>query len=305
MSHRFEAKQQFKVFVAPSCRLIPDGENRIPLVRLAWLLNSRGSERVFMKSWYNKNDCEHLSAYHAYYPVPAAAMLWCGVPHDDAQEELDKIIEHPSIRGVFTHPYIPCFEVRCRIIHDAIESKALPSARENGKTVTTEDHVRPERRHVSRANLKAWISKEHPSDMPDFLFDEIERNTHAAFGKDTFLVLQADRDALKARLEKASEAYQTLKKNMDDIVGERESLRAMVEKANTPGERSETTYLNIIGAMLALMLGKSPTGNAQSVFDNQSAIISALLGYYDGKPGIAGRTLEEKFAAGKRSLNAT
>jgi hypothetical protein len=52
-------------------------------------------------------------------------------------------------------------------------------------------------------------------------------------------------------------------------------------------------------------LGKSPAGKPQSVFDNQAAIIAALLGHHEGKPGISARTLEEKFAAGKRSLTAT
>lgn len=69
--------------------------------------------------------------------------------------------------------------------------------------------------------------------------------------------------------------------------------------------RAETTYLNIIGGLLALMLGKSPAGNPQSVFDNQAAIISALLGHHADKPGIAQRTLEEKFAAAKRSLTGS
>ena len=66
--------------------------------------------------------------------------------------------------------------------------------------------------------------------------------------------------------------------------------------------RAETTYLNIIGAMLELMLSKSPSGKRYSVFDNQAAIIAALLGNNEKKPGISERTLEQKFAAAKRSL---
>ncbi len=87
--------------------------------------------------------------------------------------------------------------------------------------------------------------------------------------------------------------------------GERDSLRAIVEKMSAPGDRAETTYMNIIGGLLALMLGKSPAGKAQSVYESQAAIISAMLAHHEGKPGIAARTLEEKFAAAKRSLNGT
>lgn len=68
--------------------------------------------------------------------------------------------------------------------------------------------------------------------------------------------------------------------------------------------RSETTYLNIIGAMLHLMLGKSPGGQEHSIFTNQAAIIEALLGYNEAKQGISTRTLEEKFAAAKRQLES-
>ena len=68
--------------------------------------------------------------------------------------------------------------------------------------------------------------------------------------------------------------------------------------------RAETTYLNIIGALLELMLNKTPAGKPQSVFDSQSAIIGALLANNEGKPGISQRTLDDKFAAAKRSLGA-
>jgi len=253
-----------------------------------------------MKPWHNKNDCEHLRAYHAYYPVPAAAMLWCGVPPDDAQEELNRISPHPHIRGVFTHPFIPCFEVRCRIIHDAIESRTLPASRENGKV--TDEHIAPERRHVSREHLKAWIAKEHPADKPAFLFDEIERKTHAAINADAFRALQADRDALKARIDKAEEWAKTIIAEKNALLGERDSLRAMVDKANAPGGRSEKTYLNIIGGLLALMLGKSPSGKSQSSFENQGAVISAMLAHYGHIKGMGDSNLEKIMADANKTL---
>lgn len=256
-----------------------------------------------MKPWHNKNDCEHLRAYHAYYSVPAAAMLWCGVPPDEVEEELNRISPNPHIRGVYTHPFIPCFEVRCRIIHDAIESRTLPASRENGKV--TDEHIAPERRHVSREHLKAWIAREHPADKPAFLFDEIERKTHSGITADAWRALQADHDTARAELEKARARMHEVVREMDAMRGERDSLRAMVEKTKVPGERAETTYLNIIGALLALMLGKSPAGKPQSLFENQGAIISAMLAHHEGKPGISPRTLEDKFAAAKRSLTAT
>lgn len=66
--------------------------------------------------------------------------------------------------------------------------------------------------------------------------------------------------------------------------------------------REETTLLNIAGGLLGLVLGKTPSGKAQSVFKDQTAVIEALLAHHAGKPGIAKRTLEAKLAAAKRSL---
>ncbi len=70
-------------------------------------------------------------------------------------------------------------------------------------------------------------------------------------------------------------------------------------------QRSETTYLNIIGALIEVMLSNSPGGRPHSVFQSQVAVIDSLLAHFPGTPGIAKRTLEEKFAEGKRSLHAT
>jgi hypothetical protein len=255
------------------------------------------------KPWENES-CEHVQSYYTIYPVPVAAALWCGIPPGEIQEHLDA--SNQVHRAVYRHPYIPCLEPRCRAMHEAIEKGALLVSRENGKSFDgTTDHVAPERRHVTRQNLKEWIAREFPADKPAFLFDEIERKTHAAINADAFRALQADRDALKARIDKAEEWAKTIIAERNALLGERDSLRAMVEKMNAPGERAETTYLNIIGAMLGLMLGKSPAGKPQSVFDNQAAIIAALLGHHEGKPGISARTLEDKFAAAKRSLTAT
>ena len=255
-----------------------------------------------MKAWYNKNDCEHLQAYHAYYPLPAAALLWCGVPADEVEEELGRASSHPQLRGVFRHPYIPCFEVRCRILHDAIESGTLAASRENGKI--TSDHIAPERRHLSRESLKAWIAKEHPSDKPAFLFDAIERSTHAAINADSFRALQVDLDASRVELEKAKARAQKSDDELSAMRGERDSLRAIADKMVAPGVRAETTYLNIIGGLLGLMLGATPGGQKGSAYESQAAIISALLAYHEGKQGIADSTLEQKFAEANRSIKA-
>jgi hypothetical protein len=257
-----------------------------------------------MKKPWENDSCEHVQSYCTVYPVPVAAALWCGIPPDKIKDHLDQAVEvHPAI---YQHPSIKCLEHRCRAMHEAIEKGALPVSRENGRSFDgSKEHVAPARRHVTRQNLKEWIAREFPSDKPAFLFDEIERKTHAAINADVFRALQADRDAARAELAQARAwADETIAK-MNTMQGDHDSLLARVQKMNAPGERAETTYLNIIGGLLALMLGKSPAGKPQSVFNNQAAIIAALLANHPGKPGISARTLQDKFAEAKRSLNAT
>ena len=233
------------------------------------------------KPW-ETDSCEAVQAYFTVYPVAVAAALWCGIPPEDIEESLS--ISTQTSRGVYKHPYIRCLEPRCRAIHDAIEKGLLPCSRENGKVV--QEHVANERRHVSRQHLKDWIAAQFPSDKPAFLFDEIERNTHAAINADSFRALQADRDALKARVEKAADEYRKLRSERDILIAERDALAEQIKNPQDPGPRAQTTYLNNIGAMVAVVLGKSPAGKPNSVFNSQSAVIDHVLAHYDGKPGI-------------------
>jgi hypothetical protein len=64
------------------------------------------------------------------------------------------------------------------------------------------------------------------------------------------------------------------------------------------------TYLNIIGGLLELLLGKSPAGQKLSVFEDQASVISALEAHFPGAPGLSKRNLEGKFSDARRSLKA-
>jgi hypothetical protein len=200
------------------------------------------------KPWEN-DSCEQVQSYFTIYPVPVAAALWCCIPAAEVQEHLN--VSTQVYRAVYRHPYIRCLEPRCRAIHEAIESGALPVSRESGNVTT--DHVAPERRHVSRQNLKEWIAKEFPGDKPPFLFDEIERNAHAAINADSYRALQADRDAARAELEKAKTRATDAIRELDAMRGERDSLRAMVDRKSSdktePTGKDRNTMLRLIGGL--------------------------------------------------------
>ena len=249
---------------------------------------------------YDAKSCSALEK--PYYKPIEAALRWCNlIQHEVAilQRTGDSLF--PGI-GVF--PQWPCLRANAEKIYDAILNGELTGGRD-GRSVSAGDHVAKERLTIRHNDLKAWMAKHYPDQKPAFLFDVVERTTHAAINAESFLALQADRDALNSRIEKATEAYRALRQDRDAIAGERDSLAAMVKKMDVPGARAETTYLNIIGGLLSLMLGKSPGGVAQSIFHNQAAIISALLAYHSDKPGIADSTLEAKFAEANRSIKAS
>jgi hypothetical protein len=252
------------------------------------------------KPWEN-DSCEAVQAYFTVYRVPVAAALWCGIPVADVEDHLSQCQE--VVKGILKHPYIHCLEPRCRAIHDAIVKGLLPCSRENGKVVPTQEHVAADRRHVSRQHLKDWIAATFPTDKPEFLFDAVERNVHPAISVEAFQALQADRHALEAKLETARDEYRKLRDERNQLSGDLQALQEQTQHPKLPGPRSETTYLNIIGAMLAVMLNKNSAGKANSVFENQSAVISNIVAHYGAKPGISQRNLEEKFSEAKRSLS--
>jgi len=261
---------------------------------------------TLMKRSWKSDNCATMKAHYAVYSVPQAAALWCGVPEDQVAEivnEASQLSPTGLGRSIWSHASVPCLEPRSRAIAEAIEDGSLPHGREDGQTVS-DDHVAYERRHFFGRDLKAWMVKAFPNEKPAFLFDDIEQNSHTSISADAYRALKAEHDKLEKRLENAKSEFKILRDEKGAIESERDSLKAMTDKIGSPGERAESTYLNIIGAMLDLMLGKSPGGQAHSIFTSQSAVIQALLGHHEGKQGIAARTLEEKFAEAKRSLKA-
>lgn len=261
-----------------------------------------------MQQPWETDNCASMKAHYRVYSIPQAAALWCGVPETQVNkivQEATQLSQSGLGRSIWIHPAVPCLEPRSRAIAEAIEDGSLPHGREDGRTVSIGDHVAYERRCFFGRDLKKWMEKAFQNEKPAFLFDDIERSTHTAISADVYRALKAEHDKLEKRLENAKSEYKKLRGEKDDIELERDSLKAMADKVGTPGERAESTYQNIIGAMLELMLSKSPGGQPYSTFASQSAIISAPLAHHEGKPGIAARTLEEKFAAAKRSLTAT
>jgi len=136
-------------------------------------------------------------------------------------------------------------------------------------------------------DLKRWIAKTYPDQKPSFLFDEFEKQLHSAIDLDSVQALLLQVKTLKAQLSARVQPQQP---------------KSAESKTQLP-IRAETTYLNIIGGLLTLLLGQSPNGVRYSSFNTLESVISALIAHHNGRPGITERTLWAKFAEAKRQLS--
>lgn len=249
---------------------------------------------------YDSKSCNALQ--RPFYRPVEAALRWCNLTQHEGMILQSLGDDHIPKTGQF--PQWPCLQANTEKILDAILHGEIPHGRD-GKSVPAGEHVARPRLTVRHTDLREWMVKFHPGSKPAFLFDEIERNAHAAINADSFRALQADRDAARTELEQARKWGNAIVTERDALLGERDSLRAMVDKMAVPGERAEATYLTIIGALLELALGKSEAGRAHSIFASQAAIIDALIAHNPSAPGISKTTLEGKFADARRRLHAT
>lgn len=117
---------------------------------------------------------------------------------------------------------------------------------------------------------------------------------------DVVQALALERDSLKEQIHQRDRDIAMLRSQRDSV-SERNTRPHRA--GSVLSERSETTYLNIIGGLLTLLLERSQSAQSHARFTTQESVISALVEQYGRLPGISERTLLAKFAAAKRSLS--
>lgn len=265
-----------------------------------------------MKNQWENDSCETVQACYSVYHVSVAAALWCGVSADKVAEELKRAQPIGSAnalsRATLRHPYLKCLEPRIRAIHAAIDSGKLQACREDGRK--TPEHVAYERRHVYGLDLKEWAKEIAPTERPTFLFDEIERSTHSAINADSYRSLKAAYDAAEHKLSQANERIWKSEEAKGLAEAECNSLRTIVESLTTqikandaPGQRAETTYLNIIAALLDCIGGNLPGIEKHPSFSSEAQMIQVLDRLFDGYAGLSASTLSRKFPEARRSIS--
>lgn len=195
-----------------------------------------------MTDEYNPKSCNVLEK--PFYRPIEIAIRWCNlIKHEEVI--LNKV-QDELLPGSGMFPQWPCLRANVERVLDAVMNGVLPKGRD-GKTVNPGEQVAKSRWTIRHADLKDWMQKYYPDQKPAFLFDEIERNTHSAISMEAFLALQAERDAFKIRVDKATDVYRKLKQERDNIAAERDKLHTLVGKALTTTERN--TLLTILAAV--------------------------------------------------------
>ena len=184
-------------------------------------------------------------------------------------------------------------------IYDGILNGELPFGRDGITTHDTELMDSPDLtvRHV---DLKCWMRQHYPEQRPGFLFSRSERIAHPSISLETGQAMLVERQALKSALEQSKRQLRELQDKHNALLKQSTVIPACGQCPIS--DRAEATYLNIIGGMLELMLGQSPSGAPYSSFKTQEAVVSALVAHHSGVMGIAERTLNGKFATARRQL---
>lgn len=230
-----------------------------------------------------------------YRPIEAAIRLSGLARHE---EEIVRLLKGRRLPEPEEFPQWPGLRFNAERIYDAILNRELRVAID-GIALEGDADLEQDGITIRHIDLKAWMRRHYPEERPRFLFSPLERRTSPIISVQTLQVLWLERHALKVRIEEREKELQQLRQQL------RTPMKPATEAGASDGmlsERGETTYLNIVGGLLTLLLGTSPSGQPYSSFKSQEAIISALVALHGERLGIAQRTLEAKFAAAKRAL---
>jgi len=235
-----------------------------------------------------------------YRPIDAA-LRWCNLIRFETQ--IVQVMWSCPEELKLLFPQWPCLQSNTEIICDAVRNGDLPYGC-FGISVPRGTPVELNLLTIRHSDLRQWMQNYYPDQRPNFLFESAD-DTRNKISLGVYFALQAERDALLRERESLLLQLQDVEGDLRALGLEQESLKSMVSSQGRLSERSEHTYLQIIGALLNTFLGSSPAGKPLSVFKSQAAIVDAVTARHNDIPGLSKRTLDEKFAAANRALKKT
>lgn len=231
-----------------------------------------------------------------YRPIEAAIRWSCLTRHE---MHILGILNGRQLPEPNEFPKWPALRLNAERIYDGIANHELRVAI-NGIAIDGEDLVDRAEITIRHVDLKAWMGRFYPAQRPPFLFTRLEREVQPFLSVDAARTLLLERETPQQRIEQREHEIRVLRREAQPTAA---SLTSAPSSETTLSLRSEMTYLHIIGALLGLILGQSPSGQPYSRFRTQEAVISTLLASYEHRLGITQRTLEAKFAAARRTLS--
>ncbi len=245
----------------------------------------------------NKNDAPSSKVF--YRPIEAS-IRWAGLLRYE-QVILASISSPRNLPQSLDCPRWGELRLYTDRIYDGILNGELPFG-QNGITSRDAALIDTPDLTVRHVDLKRWMRQHYPEQRPGFLFSRSERIAHPFISLETGQAMLVERLALKSALEQSKRQLRDLQEKHDGLL---KQSRVIPACSQCPiSDRAEATYLNIIGGMLELMLGQSPSGTPYSSFKTQEAVVSALVAHHSGVMGIAERTLNGKFATARRRVRS-
>ncbi|MFK3774007.1 hypothetical protein [Pseudomonas sp. NPDC089406] len=236
-----------------------------------------------------------VSFRSSYHPIDAA-ILWCDLADHEA-EILQVELSDPG--GLLKHfPQWPTLHLYAERICDAIIYGELPATYLGGP-IGLDDPVQRAYWSIRHPDLYGWFARTYPHEKPAFLFSrESDHSLCVSLG--VHLALQADRDVLLRELESLHRTHSALCNQESPELDDPTKAPGFKSKSGAMPENAPMLLYVIVGALLALMLGKTEKGQPRSIFGNQAAIVDAITMLFPDVPGLSKRTLDRKFAEARR-----
>lgn len=231
----------------------------------------------------------------SYHPIDAA-ILWCDLAA--YQDEILRIdVSQPGcLRKHF--PQWPSLQKHLECICDAISCGELP-ATYLGRPISSDYQVHHEYCSVRRADLLVWFVRTFPDQRPAFLFPPSLDHSEC-ISLNAHLVQEAEIDASHRTIAKLRQELAAITEEMATLMSSNRELSERLEVCGIPSETSECMHNTLVGALLEATLGKSKSGQVQSIYPSQAALVEEITRRFPGVSGLSKSTLDRRFAEARR-----
>lgn len=236
-----------------------------------------------------------VSFRNSYHPIEAA-ILWCNLTDHEAEILQVEMSDPGGLLKRF--PQWPTLHLYVERICEAIIYGELPATYLGGP-IGLSDPIQRAYWSIRHPDLYVWFARTYPHEKPAFLFSR-EGDHSLCVSLGVHLALQADRDVLLRELESLRRTYSSLCDRQSPDLDDSTTMRKTNPSSKAMTENAPLLLYVIVGALLALMLGKGEKGQPQSIFKNQAAVVDAITTLFPNVPGLSKRTLDRKFAEARR-----